>query len=62
MKIGLAEGIFANINGEEYTDKEKAEAIYLVIQKNKFKELKKEHLVEVVKWLFARCFRIREQQ
>lgn len=58
MKVAQAIGIFSDINSEEYNHKEKAEAIYIVMQKNRVHDIKKEDMNDVIKWLWNRCFRI----
>lgn len=58
MKIGKALGIFSNINSDDYTNKEKAEAIYLVMQKNRAHDVRKDAMNDVIRWLWHRCFKI----
>ena len=62
MSVGLAEGIFADIANVEFSDKEKIEAIYVMIQKDRMHDVKKEHLMNVIRWMFKRCFVVRKAQ
>ena len=61
MSAGLAIGIFSNIEDEKHTDKEKAIAIYEVMNRpNSVKEVKKEAMIKVIWWLWNRQYRIRK--
>ena len=62
MRVGRAVGIASDITSERFSDKEKAEALYVVISHDRFNEMKKDAMAEVIKWLFRRCFRVRENR
>lgn len=62
MKVGEAIGIFSNIESEKYTHKQKAEAIYIVMSKDRIHDVRKEAMNDVIKWLWNRCFRIRKNE
>ena len=52
MNKGKAMAIFLQINSEEFTDEEKAEAIYLVMNMATHMSIKKDNMIEVIKWLW----------
>ena len=60
MNVGEAIGIFSNIESENYTHKQKAEAIYIVMFQGRTKDVRKEAMGDVIKWLWKRCFRVRK--
>jgi len=61
MSVGKAIGIFSNINEDKYSDAEKARAIYIIMNRSVHKgEVVKEDMMEVIKWLWHRQFRVRK--
>ena len=62
MSIARALGVFHDINNPEISDHEKAVAIYVVTQKQRrLNEVKKEAMVDVIRWLWRRVFRVRKE-
>ena len=61
MTIAEALAIFHDIENPEISDHKKAVAIYVVTQKQRrLNEVKKEAMVEVIRWLWRRSFRKKE--
>ena len=61
MNIGVARGIFSDINSDKFNDKEKAMAIYKVMQKDRrIKDVTKKAMCEVIMWLWNRQFRLKK--
>ena len=58
MNIGKAVGIFCNIDSKEYSDEEKAVAIFEVLKMPTHNGIRKEAMLEVTQWLFERCFEV----
>lgn len=56
--LGRSAGIFSNIESDEFTVEEKARAILTIMQKDNPKEVKKEAMMQVIRWLWNRCFRV----
>lgn len=56
MNIGKAIAICQEINSEKYTVKEKAEAIYLVMNMETHNHLTKAKMLELIKWLWNNAF------
>lgn len=52
MNKGKAMAICLQINSEEFTDEEKAEAIYLVMNMPTHMSITKDNMIEVIKWLW----------
>lgn len=60
MKIGKAITIFFNIESDEYTDEEKAEAIYQVISMPTHLSVNKDSIIKVTKWLWNNQYQVKE--
>ena len=56
MKIGNARAVFENINSDEYSEIEKAMAIYRVMHMKTHNAVTKASMLEVIKWLWDRHF------
>lgn len=56
MKIRKAMEIFEDINSDEYSDVEKALAIYRVMYIETHNSVTKASMLEVIKWLWDRHF------
>lgn len=50
--------IFTQINSEEYTDEEKALAIYMIMRMITHNSITKNMMLEVIKWLWNKGFEI----
>lgn len=62
MPIARALAIFHDIRNPDITDHEKAVAIYLVTSKpRRINEAGKDAMVEVIRWLWRRCFRVKKE-
>ncbi len=64
MKIYRAVAIFSDIRNEEISDHEKAVAIYRVMNRpeKQLQQVKKTAMLEVIRWLWQRCFRRKEDR
>ncbi|MBR2867846.1 MAG: hypothetical protein IKB88_02110 [Clostridia bacterium] len=58
MEKGKAMAIFTQINSEEYTDEEKALAIYMIMRMITHNSITKNMMLEVIKWLWNKGFEI----
>ena len=56
MNIGKARAIFEDINNSEYSECDKALAIYRVMYMETHNSVKKASMLEVIKWLWDRHF------
>lgn len=56
MNIGNAVAIFGNINSNDYSDEEKALAIYEVLNMPTHMSIKKDSMLTVIKWLWDRNY------
>lgn len=61
MKHGKAMAIVKNINNAEYTDNEKAHAIYLVMNMPTHMSITKDELINVIKWLWHYSWEFKEE-
>ena len=52
MSKGKAMDIFLQINSEKFTNEEKAEAIYHVMNMATHMSITKDNMIEVIKWLW----------
>ena len=62
MTAGRAAGIFSNIKSEQFTDHEKAEAIYIIMHAYNYGGVRRDAMMEAVTWLWNRCFRLRKEE
>ena len=62
MNIGRAVGIVKNISNENYTDNEKAFAIYDVMNMPTLNSVSKYELVKVVQWLWHMAFEFEDEK
>ena len=60
MKIGNARAVFENINSDEYSEIEKAMAIYRVMHMETHNAVTKASMLEVIRWLWDRQFELVE--
>lgn len=58
MEFAEARQIFKNIKSDKYTDEEKGAAIYRIIRAETINCISKGEIMNVVRWLFFRCFEI----
>ena len=58
MNIGKACAIFYQLNSDKYTEEEKALAIYEVMNMPTHNGIKKDVMLEAIKWLFDKAFEI----
>lgn len=56
MEFTKARQIFRNIKSDRYTAEEKGEAIYRVMKAETINSISKGEIMNVVRWLFFRCF------
>lgn len=56
MRIGKACFIFENLDSEEFTDQEKALAVYMVMNMPTHMSIKKDSMINAIKWLFDKCY------
>ena len=56
MNIGIAIAIFKDINNSEYSEFDKALAIYMVMDMETHNSVTKASMLEVIKWLWDRHF------
>lgn len=56
MNIGNARAIFEDINNSEYSEVDKALAIYMVMYMETHNSVTKASMLEVIKWLWDRHF------
>lgn len=62
ISVGRALGIFSDIENPEISDREKGEAIYIILNRpHRLNEVKKEEMLRVMRWLWRRCFRVRKE-
>lgn len=61
MKKGKAMAIVKNINSAEYTDTEKAHAIYLVMNMATHMSITKDELINAIKWLWHYSWEFKEE-
>ncbi len=52
MSKGKAMAIFLQINSEEFTDEEKAEAIFIVMNIATHNSIKKDNMLAAIRWLW----------
>ena len=60
MNIGNARAIFEDINNSEYSEVDKALAIYMVMYMETHNSVTKASMLEVIKWLWDRQFELVE--
>lgn len=58
MNIGKAIAIFKDINNSEYSEFDKALAIYMVMDMETHNSVTKASMLEVIKWLWDRHYEI----
>lgn len=58
MNIGKAIAIFKDINNSEYSEFDKALAIYMVMNMETHNSVTKASMLEVIKWLWDRHYEI----
>ena len=56
MNIGKARAIFENINSDEYSDADKALAIYIIMYMETHNSVTKASMLKVIRWLWDRQF------
>lgn len=56
MNIGKARAIFLQLDSNEYTDEEKATAIYEVMNMETHNSLNKVSIIEALKWLWNKAY------
>ena len=56
MNIGKAVAIFENIDSSEFSDEEKAEAIWLVLNMPTHNSITKDNILKAFKWLFLQFY------
>jgi hypothetical protein len=62
MKIGKAAAIFEQIDSDNYTDKEKALAIYNVLKLETHNSIKKASILKVTQYLFDKLYEIEDSE
>ena len=60
MNIGKAVAIFENIDSSEFSDDEKAEAIWLVLNMPTHNSITKDNILKAFKWLFLQFYDVEE--
>jgi hypothetical protein len=60
MNIGKACAIFLQIESDQYTDRDKEVAIYLVMNMPTHNGITKDSMLRVIKWMFAQNYTIEE--
>lgn len=60
MNIRRATAVFEDINSDEYSDEEKALAIYDVIKMPTHNGVKKDSMLSVIKWLWHKIYEIED--
>lgn len=60
MNIGKAVAIFENIDSPEFSDEEKAEAIWLVLNMPTHNSISKDNILKAFKWLFLQFYDVEE--
>lgn len=58
MNIGTARAIFENINSDEYSETEKALAIYRIMYMETHNSVTKASMLKVIRWLWDRHFEL----
>ena len=58
MNIGTARVIFENINSDEYSEIEKALAIYRIMYMETHNSVTKASMLKVIRWLWDRHFEL----
>lgn len=61
MKIGKACAIFLQIDSDEYTAKEKGQAIYEVLKMPTHNGINKDVMLSVIKYLFGMVYEVEAQ-
>lgn len=61
MNIGKATAVFFNLESEEYSDEEKALAIYCVMNMPTHNAINKEAMLKAIKWLWHHNYEIEEK-
>ncbi len=56
MNIGRAVAVFADIDSDNYSEEEKALAIYVVLNMPTHMGIKKDEMLCVIKWLWDKCY------
>lgn len=60
MKLSKAWAIFKNINDDFYSDEEKGLAIYMVCSAETHNSIRKDELLDVIRWLLPLAFELPE--
>lgn len=60
MNIGKSTAIFEDINSDEYSNEEKALAIYDVMKMPTHNCVKKDSMLSVIKWLWHKIYEIED--
>lgn len=60
MNIGKSTAIFEDINSDEYSNEEKALAIYDVMKMPTHNGVKKDSMLSVIKWLWHKIYEIED--
>lgn len=58
MRTGRALLIFSDIDNNGFTDNEKANAVYTVMNMHTHNYVKKDWMLAVIKWLFYQAFEV----
>lgn len=58
MNIGRAVDVFADIESDDYSEAEKALAIYEVLNMPTHMSIKKDSMLSVIKWLWNKSYAI----
>ena len=56
MNIGKATAIFLNLDSEQFTDEEKATAIYEVMNMPTHNSINKVSMIKALKWLWNKAY------
>lgn len=59
-KIGLALRIFTDIDSPAYTEREKAWAVWVVMGMSTHNGIKKDEMLEVIRWLWNQHYEIED--
>lgn len=60
MNISRATAVFEDINSDEYSDEEKALAIYEVMKMPTHNGVKKDNMLSVIEWLWHKSYEIED--
>ena len=62
MNIGKAVRVFKNIESDEYTDEQKALAIYQVMNMPTHNSITKDQILNAMNWLWHQWYEITEEE